>query len=191
MGKRIGQILKSDRAASFPMTIGIVLALIILLCGISEYFRLQVIAVGVRDAVEDAIISTVNDNYAGVYHGVREGYSGSYLPFGDGDWEETLDEGNIYRYLDETLGTTLRGGRHVKYGNDAGTAGGNAPQRTACSFGSGTGTAIRGGCPDPSGSAGTFWRKDTSVHVYYDESTGGIYRSILKFREETGKKVDL
>ena len=84
MGKQIGQILKSDRAASFPMTIGTVLALIILLCGISEYFRLQVIAVGVRDAVEDAIISTVNDNYAGVYHGVREGYSGSYLPFGDG-----------------------------------------------------------------------------------------------------------
>lgn len=122
MGKRIRQILKSDRAASFPMTIGIVLVLIILLCGISEYFRLQVIAAGVRDAVEDAIISTVNDNYAGVYHGVREGYSGSYLPFGDGDWEETLDEGNIYRYLDETLGTTLRGGRHVKYGDEAGTA---------------------------------------------------------------------
>ena len=77
MGRKIRNILKSERAASFPMTIGIVLALIILLCGISEYFRLQVIAAGVREAVEDAIISTVNDNYAGVYHGVREGYSGN------------------------------------------------------------------------------------------------------------------
>ena len=84
------------------MTIGIVLSLIILMCGISEYFRLQVIAAGVREAVEDAVISTVNDNYAGVYHGVREGYSGSYVPFGEGSWEEDLNEGDIYDYLDES-----------------------------------------------------------------------------------------
>ena len=118
MGRKIRNILKSEQAASFPMTIGIVLALIILLCGISEYFRLQVIAAGVREAVEDAIISTVNDNYAGVYHGVREGYSGNYMPFGTEGWEETLDVGDIYGYLDDTIGTTLQGGRHVKYGDD-------------------------------------------------------------------------
>ena len=118
MGRKIRNILKSEQAASFPMTIGIVLALIILLCGISEYFRLQVIAAGVREAVDDAIISTVNDNYAGVYHGVREGYSGNYMPFGTEGWEETLDVGDIYGYLDDTIGTTLQGGRHVKYGDD-------------------------------------------------------------------------
>lgn len=118
MGRKIRNILKSERAASFPMMIGIVLTLIILLCGISEYFRLQVIAAGVREAVEDAIISTVNDNYAGVYHGVREGYSGNYMPFGTEGWEETLDVGDIYGYLDDTIGTTFQGGRHVKYGDD-------------------------------------------------------------------------
>lgn len=80
MRKRMKEILRDRRASSFPMTIGIVLSLIILMCGISEYFRLQIIAAGVREAVEDAVISTVNDNYAGVYHGVREGYSGSYVP---------------------------------------------------------------------------------------------------------------
>ena len=115
------EILRDSRAFSFPMTIGIVLSLIILMCGISEYFRLQVIAAGVREAVEDAVISTVNDNYAGVYHGVREGYSGSYVPFGEGSWEEDLNEGDIYDYLDETIGTQLSGGRHVKYA-DTGTA---------------------------------------------------------------------
>ena len=115
------EILRDRRASSFPMTIGIVLSLIILMCGISEYFRLQVIAAGVREAVEDAVISTVNDNYAGVYHGVREGYSGSYVPFGEGSWEEDLNEGEIYDYLDETIGTQLSGGRHVKYA-DTGTA---------------------------------------------------------------------
>ena len=106
------EILRDRRASSFPTTIGIVLSLIILMCGISEYFRLQVIAAGVREAVEDAVISTVNDNYAGVYHGVREGYSGSYVPFGEGSWEEDLNE---------TIGTQLSGGRHVKYA-DTGTA---------------------------------------------------------------------
>ena len=72
------EILRDSRAPH-SHDIGIVLSLIILMCGISEYFRLQVIAAGVREAVEDAVISTVNDNYAGVYHGVREGYSGSYV----------------------------------------------------------------------------------------------------------------
>lgn len=118
MRGRIRKLLKEKRAASFPMTIGIVLALIILLCGISEYFRLQIIAAGVRDAVEDAVISTVNDHYAGVYHGAREGYSGSYVPFGEGEWEEDLNEGDIYAYLDDTIGTKLTGGRHVKFAGD-------------------------------------------------------------------------
>ena len=72
---------------------------------LSEYFRLQIIAAGVREAVEDAIISTVNDNYAGVYHGVREGYSGSYLPAGESDWETAVSESDIYTYLDSTIGT--------------------------------------------------------------------------------------
>lgn len=76
------------------MAAAVTLALLVIFCGISEYFRLQIIAVGVRDALEDAIISVVNDNYAGVYHGVREGYSGSYQPFGEDAWEETLDTGD-------------------------------------------------------------------------------------------------
>ena len=104
MRKRMKEILRDRRASSFPMTIGIVLSLIILMCGISEYFRLQIIAAGVREAVEDAVIST-----------------GSYFPFGEGSLEEDLNEGDIYDYLDETIGTQLSGGRHVKYA-DTGTA---------------------------------------------------------------------
>ena len=113
MYDRLKRILKDRQASAFPMTVGIVLALLLFFCLISEYFRLQVIASGVREAVEDAIISTVNDNYAGVYHGVREGYSGNYVPFGEEGWEETLDTGDIYGYLDETLGTRLDGGRSL------------------------------------------------------------------------------
>ena len=103
------------------MAAAVTLALLVIFCGISEYFRLQIIAVGVRDALEDAIISVVNDNYAGVYHGVREGYSGSYQPFGEDAWEETLDTGDVYGQLDRILGTQLDGGRRIKYMGDGQT----------------------------------------------------------------------
>lgn len=122
MAEKIKALFKDRRGASYPLVIAITLALIIVLCGVSEYSRLQIIAAGVREAVEDAIISTVNDNYAGVYHGVREGYSGGYMPDGDTDWETAVSEGDIYTYLDSTLGTELSGGRHIKYAGDSGTA---------------------------------------------------------------------
>ena len=93
MKKRIGKLLKDRRGSSFPLSIAITLALVILFCGVSEYLRLYLIAEGVRDAVEDAIVSVVNDNYYGVYHGVREGYSGNYLPNGGGSWEAMVNEG--------------------------------------------------------------------------------------------------
>lgn len=121
MCEKLKRLLKDRRGASFPLVIAVTLSLVVLLCGISEYFRLYIIAAGVREAVEDAIISTVNDNYFGVYHGVREGYSGSYVPFGEGNWEEEIDEGDIYAYLDDVLGTRGQGGRRVKYMEDGRT----------------------------------------------------------------------
>lgn len=68
--------MKDRRGVAFPLIIAIVLVLVMLMCCISEYFRLLIVAQGVRDAVQEAVISTVNDNYDDVYHGVREGYSG-------------------------------------------------------------------------------------------------------------------
>ena len=92
---RLRQILKDRRGVAFPLIIAIVLVLVMLMCCISEYFRLLIVAQGVRDAVQEAVISTVNDNYDDVYHGVREGYSGAYQPLA-GDFEESLDYGDIY-----------------------------------------------------------------------------------------------
>lgn len=109
------QIWKDQKGSGVPLSAALVCILLLLFCLISEYIRLQIIVSGVRDAVEDAMISVVNDNYAGVYHGIREGYSGGYLPYGDGSWEETLDEGDIYGQLQETLGLERSGGRYIKY----------------------------------------------------------------------------
>ena len=77
---RFKQAIRDCRGISFPLIIAVTLSLVILLCGVSEYLRLLIVAQGVRDAVQEAVISTVNDNYDDVYHGVREGYSGAYQP---------------------------------------------------------------------------------------------------------------
>ena len=114
---RLRQILQDRRGVSFPLIVAITLSLIIILCGISEYFRLLLVAQGVRDAVQEAVISAVNDNYDDVYHGVREGYSGAYQPLA-GDFEESLDYGDIYGRLDELLNLTYRGGYHTQYTED-------------------------------------------------------------------------
>ena len=110
---RLCQILKDRSGSSFPLIVAITLALVMIFAAVSEYQRLLIVAQGVRDAVEDAVISAVNDNYDDVYHGVREGYSGGYQPMA-GDFEESLDYGDIYGRLEDILGLSYRGGRRVK-----------------------------------------------------------------------------
>jgi hypothetical protein len=112
--KRIKTLLKSRSGTAFPMTVAVTLSLLLILCGISEYMRLSIIASGVRDAVQSAVISTVNDNYSNVYQGVREGYSGGYLPSGS-SWAASLNYGDIYGRIDQTLGTHESSGYHIKY----------------------------------------------------------------------------
>lgn len=118
MIKNLTRILKDKKASSFPFIIAITLSLVIIFCGISEYFRLVIVAQGVRDAVQTAVISTVNDNYDDVYHGVREGYSGAYQPIAE-DFEESLDYGDIYDRLDSFLGLSYSDGYHEKRTSDS------------------------------------------------------------------------
>lgn len=119
--EKLKQILKDRHGLSFPLVIAVMLVMMLLLCGISEYFRLYIIASGVRESVQNAIISTVSDNYVGVYHGAREGYSGSYQTDGSTSWEQAVTEGDVYCYLNAVIGTKKRGGSHVKYAGDSGT----------------------------------------------------------------------
>ena len=52
----------------------VTLALLMVFLVITQYARLMITASGIKDAMEEAVISTVNDNYADVYHAIREGY---------------------------------------------------------------------------------------------------------------------
>jgi hypothetical protein len=113
MRKRLIFILKDRRGFSFPLVVAVALSLVMILCGVTEYLRLCVIASGVRDAVQSAVVATVTDNYANVYHGVREGYSGGYLPSGT-SWSSSVSTGDVYGRLDKLLGLLNESGAHVK-----------------------------------------------------------------------------
>lgn len=110
-------LLRGKRGDGFPLTIAITLCLLLIFCVISEYFRVTIIAQGVRDAVQQSVISTINDNFDDVYHSVREGYAAGYFPTDD-DWEESLDTGNIYAQLALTLGLTATGDGYASYAGD-------------------------------------------------------------------------
>ena len=86
------------------MILAIVLVLLMLFCAIAEFSRLWIIAQGVKEAAQQAVISTVNDNYDDVYHAVREGYAAGWYPDGTGRWDESIDTGDVYGQLSETLG---------------------------------------------------------------------------------------
>ena len=51
---RFKQAIRDRRGVSFPLIVAVTLSLVILLCGVSEYLRLLIVAQGVRDAVQEA-----------------------------------------------------------------------------------------------------------------------------------------
>lgn len=112
----VRRIQKDRKGNTTPLTIALVLGLLFLLCAMAELLRLSIIVKGVRDAMQGAVIAVATANYDEVYHGLREGYSGGYWLYGE-DWEENLDEGDIYGQLDALLGMENEGGYHVKPGD--------------------------------------------------------------------------
>ena len=94
----------SDRSGNaLPLACAIVITVLLISSAIMEYIRLNIIADGVRNALQASIISVSTSNYDEVYNGLREGYSGGYKRNG-GSWEEWLDNGDIYVELDSLLG---------------------------------------------------------------------------------------
>jgi hypothetical protein len=114
------KILINNKGSGFPLAVAVALCLVIIFTGISEYFRLVITAQGVRDVLQDAVISTVSENYKDVYHGVREGYSGGYSPNSD-NFAETVNYGDIYKRMDTVLGLNESSGYHTKTTNEGKT----------------------------------------------------------------------
>lgn len=117
MISKLRKMFKDNRGNSYPLAVAITLILVMIFTGASEYFRLMIVAQGVRDALQDAVISTVIENYDNVYHGVREGYSGCYQPSAE-DFEEAIDYGNIYDRMETILGLSVEHGYYIKHISD-------------------------------------------------------------------------
>lgn len=115
--KKFKNILWDKKGMSTPLTISLILVLLLLLCATSEFFRLNVIASGVRNVLQEAVISVATTNYNEVYNGLREGYSGGYY-LDEGGWVENIDYGDIYTQMDRTLGTDTHNGYQVKWQED-------------------------------------------------------------------------
>lgn len=110
---KIRNVLRDRKGNSTPLTIALVLGLLLLICAMAEFFRLGLIVQGVRDGLQQSVITVATTNYDETYNGLREGYSGGYILSGD-RWEEHFDYDDIYYRLDSLLGTDREGGYHVK-----------------------------------------------------------------------------
>jgi uncharacterized protein (UPF0333 family) len=97
----------------------IFIALFILLVtfGVFEYFRVQIIAKGTRDAMQTVITQSCTENYDKLYNGLREGYSGGYQ-LDKNQWTENMDNGNIESLINKQLGTQKSGNGFIKYIDD-------------------------------------------------------------------------
>ena len=111
-------LLRSRSGEGYPMVIAVTLCLLMLFLVIAEYFRVNIIVQGVRDAVQQAVLATVNENYDDVYHSVREGYAAGWFPEEDGEWSESIDTGDVYGSLSAVLGLTTDGESYMKYTGD-------------------------------------------------------------------------
>lgn len=111
--KSLKRILTEKKGLSIPLAIAIVISLVMIMAVMSQYIRLNIIAKGVRDSLQSAIIAIINDNYGDVYHGVREGYAGGYQPFG-GTFTVSINYGDVWGRLENLLGLKRSGGDRVK-----------------------------------------------------------------------------
>lgn len=116
MKKRALALFKDKEGSMAPLVVAVTLVMLLLLLVISEYFRLMITASGVKDALQSAVISVVNDNYNEVYHGVREGYAAGYEPSGE-SFAASVDTGDVYSRLCFLLGMDDNGSYLIRWSN--------------------------------------------------------------------------
>lgn len=114
--KRTSALLKDRKGNMMPLVVAVTICMLIMILGITEYMRIVITAAGIKDAMESAIISTVNDNYNEVYHSVREGYAAGYEPDGEA-FAPSVDYGDIYGRMCMLLGLEEDGDGYVRINN--------------------------------------------------------------------------
>ena len=114
--KKTAALLKDRKGNMMPLVVAVTICMLIIILGVAEYMRLVITAAGIKDAMESAVISTVNDNYNEVYHSVREGYAAGYEPDGE-SFSPSVDYGYIYSRMCFLLGLEEDGAGYVRINN--------------------------------------------------------------------------
>lgn len=109
--------LKNRSGSGYPLAVTVVLFILLLSCGIFEYFRLAIIAAQVRDVTQSAILAVATENYSYVYSGLRQSYSGAFSRSGD-EWQEHWSAGDIYVRICQDLGLVQEGNAYVRKSSD-------------------------------------------------------------------------
>lgn len=126
---KLFKIMKDRRGNSTPLTIALILGLLLLICALSEFFRLGIIVSGVRDGLQQAVITVATTNYDEAYNGLREGYSGDiscpaksgrrtlitmmYITGSTICWEPRKSEGITSRRTKAAMSTAFLGFRWI------------------------------------------------------------------------------
>ena len=129
--KKIQEVLKSKSGQGVPMILAVVLCCLILACVTFEYMRLMIVAQGVRDSVQSAIVDVATENWDEAYAGLREGYSGGYVlsrsmsglsvasfPCARKTGTVAAFSDAVYARLQDVLGIEYEGGQYVKYSGE-------------------------------------------------------------------------
>lgn len=97
------KLLKNNRGSAAIPAITLAITILVLSAGFFEVFRINTAIQTVRDSLQTAVVDTCQENYADIYNGMREGYSGGYQLAGN-EWVEEISAGDIYDKMDSALG---------------------------------------------------------------------------------------
>jgi hypothetical protein len=114
---KLNKLFSNKRGSSTPLIVAVVLFIIILSSATFEYMRLMIVAQGVRDAVQSAVIEVASNNWDRAYNGLREGYSGGFSLSGS-SWNPNITTGDVFSRLEDNLGLRWNSGKYVKYSGE-------------------------------------------------------------------------
>ena len=116
---RLRTKLKDKRGASmYIWALVLFIVILLLLVATMEATRASIVYIGVRDAIESAIITTATSNAYNTYDGIREGNSGAYVPDGKGGWSKTVTTGDVIYKLCSLLRLSSDSGGFVHHNNN-------------------------------------------------------------------------
>lgn len=111
---KVKEVLRDKKGETTILTVSLILGLLLLLCAMAEFIRLVIIVQGVRDGLQQSVITVATTNYDETYNGLREGYSGGYVLSGN-RWIENIDYDDVLARMGNLLGADLDGNKLTKW----------------------------------------------------------------------------